>query len=159
MEKLLLPLALLLLYSTAYTTTTEQHSLKKEKSVVLEIVAETPPYLYKVLSLANWEASQKRKDLILPAKDDVFIHFSKEGQVEHVIKKHWNNASYILLKIDTSKLPGKLVLEANPGGTEKYYHLYEGSIPLTAIVEYTLVSPDTKLSALTSETVVASVQS
>ena len=27
-----------------------------------------------------------------------------------------------------------MVLEANPGGAAKYYHLYNGSIPLSAVI-------------------------
>lgn len=150
MEKHILPLAVTLLCTAACTTTVEKPTLKKEKQVVSEILEQTPHYLYKVVSLTNWEASQNRKELVLSAKDDLFIHFSKEDQVEGVVTKHWNKASYVLLKIETSKLPGKLVLEANPGGTAKYYHLYEGSIPLEAIADYKIITSDTKLSALTN---------
>ena len=32
-------------------------------------------------------------------------------------------------------LPGKLVLESNPGGKSRYYHLYQGAIPMEAITE------------------------
>lgn len=41
----------------------------------------------------------------------------------------------MVLKIDPSKLIGKLVFEVNPGGTQKYYHLYNGKIPLNAVIE------------------------
>lgn len=51
------------------------------------------------------------------------------------------DAEVVLLKLETAKLRGRLVYEVNPGGTTKYYHLYEGSIPLEAVVEATEVSP------------------
>jgi hypothetical protein len=35
--------------------------------------------------------------------------------------------------VDASKLAGRLVKERNPGGTTEYYHLYEGSIPTSAV--------------------------
>ncbi len=102
-----------------------------------EIVQQqTPQYLYKVLSLENWEASQSALSLQLSKDDDAFIHFSRDDQLERITSKYWANASeYIVLKVETAKLAGKLVYEANPGGTSQYYHLYDGSIPLEAIAE------------------------
>jgi uncharacterized protein (DUF952 family) len=56
--------------------------------------------------------------------------------LDKIIEKYWAGVSeYVVLKIETAKLSGKLVLEANPAGTNKYYHLYNGSIPSNAIVE------------------------
>jgi uncharacterized protein (DUF952 family) len=102
-----------------------------------EIVQEqTPQYLYKVLSVENWEASQSALTLQLSKDDDAFIHFSTDDQLERITSKYWaKDPEHIILKIDTSKFKGKLVYEANPGGASKYYHLYEGSIPLEAIIE------------------------
>lgn len=95
-----------------------------------------PRFLYKILSLQNWEKSQNKSSLALSDDDDQFIHFSLEVQLERIIQKYWHHIpEFIILKIDPSKLPGRLVLEANPGGENKYYHLYDGSIPLSAIVE------------------------
>ena len=95
-----------------------------------------PPYLYKVISLNSWKQSQSAKSLALSADDQSFIHFSREDQLERITAKYWSTVpEYMVLKINTAKLLGKLVLEANPGGTSKYYHLYDGSIPLEAIVE------------------------
>jgi uncharacterized protein (DUF952 family) len=100
----------------------------------------TPPYLYKVLSLENWKQSQAAKSLALSADDQAFIHFSREDQLERITSKYWSSVpEYMILKISTAKLLGKLVLEANPGGTSKYYHLYDGSIPLDAITESKIV--------------------
>ena len=100
------------------------------------MTSESPIYLYKVLSTDDWEKSQNSKVLSLPAMDSKFIHLSKEDQLESICKKYFGTGSkYMVLKLETSKLTGKLVLEANPGGKNKYYHLYEGSIPLNSIVE------------------------
>ncbi len=95
---------------------------------------ETPKYLYKVLSVENWKASDKT--VKLSSEDDAFIHLSTEDQLDRIVGKYWAQVpEYVILKIDTSKLPGKLLFEANPGGENKYYHLYNGSIPLNSIVE------------------------
>jgi len=96
-----------------------------------------PTYLYKVLSTSDWEKSCK--SVHLSSMDDEFIHFSTQEQLPRIVEKFWGNVSeYIVLKIETVQLPGNLVLEANPGGANKYYHLYNGSIPFSAIVEMKL---------------------
>ena len=96
----------------------------------------TPPYLYKIISIEDWKASKSLKSIRLSQADHDFIHLSREDQLDRILTKYWKDQpGFIVLKLDTSKLPGKLVLEANPGGTNKYYHLYNGSIPLEAIVE------------------------
>lgn len=95
-----------------------------------------PQYLYKILSVEDWQASQKMKAVKLASGDEDFIHLSKEDQLARIINKYWAHLpEFIVLKILTSKLQGNLVLEANPGGTNQYYHLYNGSIPLDAVVE------------------------
>lgn len=97
---------------------------------------EAPQYLYKILSKEDWIASQNQEHLQLPAADEAFIHFSLENQVERIVAKYWNGVpEFFVLKIDPKKLPGKMVFETNPGGSAKYYHLYEGAIPHNAIVE------------------------
>lgn len=96
----------------------------------------TPKTLYKILSVENWEKSQGRELLVLPDFDRPFIHFALEEQLPRILDKYWKDASeYYLLTIDVSKLKGKLVFESNPGGSAKYYHLYDGSIPLSAVAE------------------------
>ena len=93
-----------------------------------------PTYLYKVLSVEDWGKSCKK--VSLSSMDTDFIHLSTKDQLDRIIEKYWADASqYVLLKLDVEKLKGKLVLEANPGGTNKYYHLYNGSVPLSSIVE------------------------
>jgi len=107
--------------------------LPTEQNRVTEM---TPQYLYKILSVENWKESQNLKSVKLADADHDFIHFSKEDQLARIEEKFWGNVpKYVVLKIDTAKLTGRLVYEANPGGENKYYHLYNGSIPLNSVVE------------------------
>jgi peptide deformylase len=98
--------------------------------------SETPAYLYKILSYRNWQATERRKVVILSGDDDQFIHFSTAKQIDRIAQKYWADApQYVVLKIDAAKLQGMLKYEANPGGLNKYYHLYKGFIPIDAISE------------------------
>lgn len=99
-----------------------------------QIMRKRPTFLYKVLSVEDWAKSQKT--VHLAAMDAEFIHFATEDQLPGIIAKYWADVPhYVVLKVETSKLSGDLVFEANPGGTNRYYHLYNGSIPLSSIVE------------------------
>jgi uncharacterized protein (DUF952 family) len=110
-------------------------SLEQKEEVIL--MSERPVYLYKVLSLENWEKSSKT--VHLSDMDADFIHLATKEQLDQILEKYWGKASqYVVLKLETAKLSGNLVLEANPGGSNKYYHLYNGSIPRSAIVEVTI---------------------
>ncbi len=96
----------------------------------------TPKFLYKVLSYSLWEQSLGKEALLLPEEDEAFVHFSTQEQLERILVKYWANVrKYVVLKIDPSRLTGELVLESNRGGSTKYYHLYNGSIPLKAVIE------------------------
>lgn len=100
----------------------------------------TPQYLYKVLSVEDWQKSQGMRSIKLTAADQDFIHLAREDQLDRIVGKYWDKVpEYVVLKIDAAKLPGKLVFEANPGGENKYYHLYDGSIPLKAVVDSKLI--------------------
>lgn len=100
----------------------------------------TPQYLYKILSVNEWERSKTQEFVQLPKEDEYFIHLAREDQLDRIIEKYWSTVSeYVLLIIESNQLSGKLVFEANPGGTNKYYHLYNGSIPLKAVVEAKIV--------------------
>ena len=104
------------------------------------VANETPAHLYKILSYRNWQATEGRKVVVLSGDDAAFIHFSTKEQIERIIEKYWSNApQFVVLKIDTAQLQGKLVYEANPGGSNKYYHLYEGLIPIQSILEAKMV--------------------
>jgi peptide deformylase len=106
------------------------------EKINMERIDPPPQYLYKILSLKNWQATQNRKAVQLSADDDTFVHFSTENQLDRIIQKYWPDApQLVILKINTEQLKGDLVFEANPGGTTKYYHLYDGFIPFNAIVE------------------------
>lgn len=93
-------------------------------------------YLYKIVSLRDWLDSQKRDFLLLPKEDAEFIHLAKKEQLDKIIEKYWKGVSQlVILKLKSSELQGTLVYETNPGKTNRYYHLYAGSIPLEAVVE------------------------
>lgn len=95
----------------------------------------TPDYLYKVLSKTAWEESQQGKSLSLNADDTSFIHLSTGAQLPRITDKFFKGIDYVILKVETKKMQGRLVFETNPGGENKYYHLYDGVIPLEAVVE------------------------
>lgn len=96
----------------------------------------TPSYLYKVLSVKAWEESQQGANLKIGPIDTDFIHLAKEEQLEKVIAKFWGDSSeYVVAKLDPKKFIGNLVYEFNPGGSMKYYHLYNGFIPLNAVID------------------------
>lgn len=96
-----------------------------------------PQFLYKVVSYKAWQESLKLNLVVGSDIDRDFIHLAKEDELDHVVQKFWKGQDYILLKLSTHRLSGRLVYETNPGGTTKYYHLYEGMIPLEAVVEVT----------------------
>ena len=93
--------------------------------------------LYKIVSPEQWFKSNQHDILTLDSNDKKFIHFSTEEQLPRIIKKYWANKKRVVLTIDPQKLPGKMVLEANRPGGDKYYHLYNGSIPHNAVVAIT----------------------
>lgn len=100
----------------------------------------TPQFLYKVLSMEDWKESELQNQVKLSKMDTDFIHLSTEDQLERIVQKYYSDVSeYVVLKVETAKLPGKLVYEANPGGINKYYHLYDGSIPKSAIVDSKII--------------------
>lgn len=111
-----------------------KEKMVSHKEVIMEV--QPPQYLYKIISLRNWQSTQRRKTVQLSAEDSSFIHFSTEEQLEKIIKKYWCDVpQFIVLKIDTHKVEGTWSFETNPGGTNKYYHLYDGCIPLSSILE------------------------
>lgn len=104
---------------------------------------QTPPprYLYKILSVENWDKSRGKPEIALPSEDREFIHLAREDQLDRIIQKFWGGTpSFVVLKLETSRLKGKLVLESNPGGTTLFYHLYQGAIPRDAVVEFKVIS-------------------
>lgn len=99
-------------------------------------IEQPPKFLFKVMSLEDWKQSEGQKNVKLSSMDHDFIHLAEEGQVNKVIEKFWSKEkAFVVIKLDTSKLTGRLVLETNPKGTTKYYHLYDGKIPLDSVVD------------------------
>lgn len=96
-----------------------------------------PENLYKIISKEQWRESLLDNQIVASAIDKDFIHLAKEEQLAHVAQKFWHKGEPIILKLASSKLIGRLVYEQNPGGSNNYYHLYEGRIPLNAVLEAT----------------------
>lgn len=110
------------------------------KGECMNLYESWPNFLYKILSIENWEESQKGHQLIVDPSDNAFIHFSMEDQLERIISKYWKNVDkYVVLRINPEYLVGCLVFEANPGGSVKYYHLYGGFIPMESIAEVKII--------------------
>lgn len=97
-------------------------------------MSSVPKRLYKVLARKDWDESQDLAFLPISPMDSHFIHFATEEQLPHVIAKFWKDKDYLVLAFDPSRLPGRLIYETNPGGTVQYYHLYEGSLPKSALL-------------------------
>lgn len=114
-----------------------QETKHGEKTVTQERA--TPRYLYKIISKDEWQKSLVQNKIALSPLDDPFIHLAKEDQVAHVVQKFWNNKDHIILKLKTKKIVGRLIYENNPGGSTKYYHLYDGRIPIEAVEDITFV--------------------
>lgn len=97
---------------------------------------EQPEYLFKIMTTERWAISQQENKLILDrVADHDFIHLAEEGQVERIAKKFFDAQLIVVLKLDPTRLLGQLVYESNPGGVSKYWHLYDGSIPMEAVVD------------------------
>lgn len=89
--------------------------------------------LYHLISPEDW------KEQTVVATDDPFIHLATEQQLSKITAKFWEGKDYVLLTVDPKRLTGRLVYEANPGGTAKYYHLYDGGIPIEAVLDAKIV--------------------
>lgn len=115
-----------------------EQSLKRE--IMTTETVDTPQYLYKILPLTYWQRTQSANSVCLTAEDYQLIHLAKEDQLENIIKKYWSDApQFVILKLKANVLEGDLVYEANPDGTSKYYHLYNGFIPFSAIAESKII--------------------
>ena len=113
-----------------------QFQAKDTENQVVKMKEEIPPlYLYKIVSKEQWQDSLPLKKIITSSIDIDFIHLAKQDQIIHVAQKFWNNTDYVVLKVSSKKLIGRLIYENNPGGSNKYYHLYDGYIPLDAVEE------------------------
>jgi uncharacterized protein (DUF952 family)/FMN phosphatase YigB (HAD superfamily) len=122
-------------------------SQEHENQEIKMIQHSTPEYLYKIVSLKEWQKSLLHNEIALSSMDKEFIHLAKEEQVVHVVQKFWGNMDYIVLKLVSKKLVGRLVYEINHGGSTQYYHLYDGNIPLDAVVDVTISRKTNKYEA------------
>lgn len=96
----------------------------------------TPDTLYKVVTKEQFLHSQGKEFLELGEADREFIHFSTEEQYPRIMQKFSEReptAPYVLLEIKTKELMGDMRFEPNPGKSEKYFHLYNGSIPMSSL--------------------------
>jgi uncharacterized protein (DUF952 family) len=92
--------------------------------------------IYKILSKQDWNESQTLGFLKPNIIDNNFIHMCEAQQIERVLSKFWTDLTEVVIAVlDPTKLIGNLVKEKNNGGTEEYWHLYDGKIPLQAITE------------------------
>lgn len=128
-------------FGILYAADRDAATLERQETKVVPANKESsaPKYLYRIVSPQEWQKSQERKVLETSSLDEDFIHLATKEQLPHIAQKFWNNKDYVILTLDTKKLIGRLVHEANPGGTTLYYHLYEGNIPLDAIVNASMV--------------------
>lgn len=93
-----------------------------------------PSYLYKIISVEDWNMSNDQDSIKVSSMDETFIHLATDKQVDKIIEKFWAQESEVaVLKLESAQLPGELKYEQNPGGSNKYYHLYNGSIPRTLV--------------------------
>ena len=95
----------------------------------------SPLFLYLVVAPEEWKESQQEGRMMLSSFHDAFIHLSTEEQVPKITDKFWKGKEFVLLKIDPKKIQGRLQYEKNPGGNTRYFHLYDGVIPVDAVVE------------------------
>lgn len=93
-----------------------------------------PEFLYKIVSTEDWEMSALGNQVIRSSMDTDFIHLAMEDQIPYVVEKFWKHREHIVLKLASKQLVGRLVYETNPGGSTQYCHLYDGHIPLDAVV-------------------------
>ena len=87
--------------------------------------------------MANWIESKKLgyvEKLPIDIESN-FIHLCEEQQITKIISKFWSQEQQIvILMLDPEKLIGRLIKEKNSDGNTEYFHLYDGSIPLEAVV-------------------------
>lgn len=99
----------------------------------------SPEYLYKIISFEEFQEGMIQDQGLTSSMDTNFIHLATEEQLPHIVGKYWKNQDHLILKLVSKKLVGRLILETNPGGTTQYYHLYDGKIPLDAIVDISII--------------------
>jgi len=100
--------------------------------------ADQPRYLYKIISLEDWNASQTQ-DLLKLSKDQNTVLLWKVDQLENTILSDFSTSpEVIILEIDLDKLPNEVQSKQDDMGKAISYH-YMGSIPMKAINEPRIV--------------------
>ena len=92
-------------------------------------------FIYKVCTEFEWQEAKNKGQLIGSKKDkeDGFIHFSGDDQVEGTLKKFYQNQKdLILLKVDTLKLDHLIWEQASDGNM--FPHLYS-SLDINNVVD------------------------
>jgi uncharacterized protein (DUF952 family) len=110
-------------------------NLIEQKEIQVQQENSSPEYLYRIVSIEQWQESLLQNQVVNSSLDKDFIHLATKEQLARIAQKFWNDKDHIILKLASKKLTGRLIYEANPGGTTLYYHLYEGNVPLDAVVE------------------------
>ncbi|PJD98333.1 MAG: hypothetical protein CK425_01235 [Parachlamydia sp.] len=116
-------------------STEKAKNLIEQKEIQMQQENSIPQYLYRIVSTEQWEESLRQNQVVNSSIDENFIHLGTKAQLACIAQKFWNNKDHIILKLASKKLTGRLVYEANPGGETLYYHLYDGNVPLDAVVE------------------------
>lgn len=91
--------------------------------------------IYHMTHKSEWEEAQK-KEYYLPTRfaEDGFIHASNSGQVLATANRRYKaDTELVLLAVDESKVPSKIVYEDLSNRGEKHPHIY-GKLPVEAIV-------------------------
>ena len=140
----LLCLTLFASCGNSYDRDKEVQASKEAKNLIEQKAIQVHPnysheYLYRIVSPEQWQESLLQNHVINSSIDKDFIHLATEEQLAGIIQKFWNNKDHIILKLAAKKLTGRLIYETNPGGTTLYYHLYEGNVPIDAVVEVSTV--------------------
>ncbi len=94
-----------------------------------------PAFIYKALTPAEWKSFQENGKFEGTALDkkDGYIHISMIHQLDRILKKFMKDEPLVIIvKLKTSVLKDKLVLEYSKSRTDKYPHYY-GALPREAI--------------------------
>lgn len=133
--------ALLCIFAMNPITDMADRQTKNDLNKNIGLGGAVPQYLYKVISKKDWDDSQGEQSLQLTPIDKEFIHLAEDGDVQRIINKFFaDEPVVVVVKLDPAKFKGRLVKERNPGGTTEYFHLYEGSIPMEAVVDARITS-------------------
>ena len=92
--------------------------------------------IYHMTHKSEWEEAQK-KGYYLPTRyiEDGFIHASTAVQVLDTANRRYKaDNELVLLAIDESKVPSKIVFEDLSNRGEKHPHIY-GQLPIEAVVD------------------------